>query len=142
MKKVLFIFAIIFLLTACSKDPYINPKYAADAVTAWFNYNENDVDLGSVRREQEEIDEIKNIECEYLESDSNKNYIYACNIEYSILGDTLIPLAKNDTKEVVVALTFQEDRAYTYIVYNSIYKKEDKFWYNDETLNYVGQEEK
>lgn len=136
MKKTIIIFVIIFLLTACDKGIYKNPEYAKDAVYAWFSYNENNVDLGKTRRKQEEMNELKNVTCEYLENDNKNNYIYVCNIEYSVLGETLIPLAKNNEREVVVALTFNDDMTYNYIVYNSKYKKEDKFWYNDDDLGY------
>lgn len=140
MKKyqIILMFLIIFLLQGCKLDPYKNGKYAESAIDAWFLKDESNP-LGEARRKQEEINEIISKVCTYETNDQYQNYIYSCKIEYKPIGETVIPLSKNKTITVYVALTFKEDRTYSYIVYHSSSK--DEIWLYDEALSFGKQKE-
>jgi len=125
---------LIVLLQGCNLDPYRHGKYAESAIDEWFSYQEGEKDLGKVRRNQESISEILNRTCSYVTNDNKNHYIYSCKIEYKPIGETVIPLSKNKTVTVYVALTFKEDRSYSYIVYHSSSK--ENIWLYDEELSF------
>ncbi len=135
MKKFVVICIICLLFSGCGfLDPYKDSKYAVNAVYSWFSYNKDGVNLGEERRKLEEIGEIKDVKCKYVEHDSLKHYIYKCNIVFTLLDDTVIPLKKDEEKDVFVALTYLDDLTYNYIVYNSSY--EEGVWEKDSSLGY------
>lgn len=134
MKKVVVLVFFCLLLSGCFLDPYRNNDYARDAVMSWFSYDKDGSTLGEVRRKQESINDIKNVSCSYVENDPYKRYIFRCNIKFTVLGETVIPLAKDKEINVYVALIYNDDRTYNYTVYNSSYKS--GVWLEDENLNY------
>lgn len=133
MKKVLFLITIILLLAGCFFDFHTNGEYAEDAVISWFSYQNGTDNLGKTRRNLENISEIKEVNCNYLEHSSNI-YIYKCKITYTPIGETVIPLSTNETKDVYVALTFNNSEKYKYRVYNS--NEDDDVYKKDSNLNY------
>ena len=133
MKRVFFSIVILFCFTGCFLDFHTNGKYAESAVYAWFSYSENGDNLGSTRKVVENISEIKDIDCKYVEH-SGDIYIYKCKLVYTPIGETVIPLSKNEEKSMYVALSFSKNYKYTYRVYNSSSKK--GIWKSDENLNY------
>lgn len=135
MKKyqIILILFLIGFLQGCKLDPYKDGKYAQNAIDAWF-FDEKNPSLSETRRKQEGINEIVSKACTYKTNDSHQNYIYSCKIEYKPIGETVIPLSKNKTITVYVALTFKDDRTYSYIVYHSSSK--DKIWEYDEALSF------
>ena len=139
MKKVLFSIIILFCFTGCFLDFHTNGKYAESAVKAWFSYSENGDNLGNTRKEIENISEIKDISCKYIEHSADI-YIYKCKLVYTPIGETVIPLSKSEEKSMYVALHLYKDYKYTYRVYNSSLK--EGIWKLDEDLNYGGIYEK
>ena len=133
MKKMFFSIIILFCFTGCFLDFHTNGKYAESAVKAWFNYNENGDNLGATRKSVENISELNDITCNYVEHSRNI-YIYNCKIVYTPIGETVIPLSKSEEKSVYVALKFSDNYKYTYRVYNSSLEK--GIWKNDDNLNY------
>lgn len=133
MKKVFFlIFIFVFIFVVFFIDPYKNSEFAYSAIDSWYSYKNGDDDLGKTRRKLENINIIKEKKCKYKEH-KNNIYIYECNIVYSPIGETVIPLAKNESIDVIVAITFNKDN-YKYRVYSS---KADKDVYkNDLELGY------
>ena len=137
MKIKLFLLLIItlFFLSGCSisfLDPYMKPKYGELAVSAWFS----DKDLGKLRKKAENIDEIVNTECEYLENKGNK-YVFECKLTVKEQGETVIPLSKHIIKNVYAVFIKENGKKYSSKVYNSKYVKEDrKAWMEDKYLNY------
>lgn len=134
MKRSLIILAIIFLCSGCFMDPYKNVDDAVSAVNAWFSYKNEDDDLGATRKKIENIRTIEEVNCKYIEDDEYLRYIYKCNILYEPIGETLIPLSKDEEIDVYVAITYNDDRTFNYIVYNS--SSEDGIWLKDEGLEY------
>lgn len=134
MKRSLIILAIIFLCSGCFMDPYKNVDDAVSAVNAWFSYKNGDDDLGATRKKIENIRTIEEVNCKYIEDDEYLRYIYKCNILYEPIGETLIPLSKDEEIDVYVAITYNDDRTFNYIVYNS--SSEDGIWLKDEGLEY------
>ena len=122
---------IILFLSGCSLyNPYKQEKYALEAINSWFSYD----DLGKVRRNLEEISEITNTSCTYLENDKYFHYVFSCDISYKPIGETIIPLAVDEKISVYVVLTYIDKKDYEYIVYHS--KSKDHIWLDDATLNY------
>ena len=140
MKKVLLVITIIFLCTGCLLDPYKNEDDAVSAVNAWFTYKNDKDDLGKTRKKQEQINTINDIKCQYVEKDDYLRYVYKCKITYTPSGKTIIPLAKDEEISVYTVLSYNDDRTYEYIVYNS--KSKDKIWLEDDELNYGKPKEK
>ena len=134
MKIKIILLLIIFVLTGCSKDYYENPSFGVDAVNAWFSYKNNEDDLGSTRKKLENIDTIENVECEFLEKDDYKRYIFGCEVSYIPIGNTIIPLSKDKKLNVYVVFMPNKDNTFDYKVYNSKYKKD--IWLNDPDINY------
>ena len=134
MKIKIILLLIIFVLTGCSKDYYENPSFGVDAVNAWFSYKNNEDDLGSTRKKLENIDTIENVECEFLEKDDYKRYIFGCEVSYIPTGNTIIPLSKDKKLNVYVVFMPNKDNTFDYKVYNSKYKKD--IWLNDPDINY------
>lgn len=131
MKIKFFLLITIILLTGCALDPYTDPKYGDLAINAWFN----DETLGSTRKKAENINEIVNTECEYLESNKNK-YVFKCKITYKEQGETVIPLSKHSEITVYSVFIKETGKKYDYKVYNSKYTKQDGIWAEDEYLDY------
>lgn len=135
MKKVLLIIiATIFLCTGCALDPYNNEDHAVAAVDAWFNYKNGEDDLGATRKKIENIHTIKGITCKYITNDNYLRYVYQCSISYTPIGETIIPLAQDEEIKVYTVISYNEDRTYNYVVYNSSNKK--GVWEEDELLRY------
>ena len=133
MKRIFFLSLIVgFFLTGCFLDPYRRGNYAEEAIDKWFYYENGEDDLGKTRRKLEDISSIKEKSCEYVSNDDYNRYIYKCVITYTPIGETVIPLSKNEEKTIYVALVFSSD-SYTYRVYNSSEKDAYK---RDENLNY------
>lgn len=126
--KYIFILIICFLLTGCIFNPYHNSKFAEIAIDAWFN----DKNLGDIRKKVENINEIINKKCTYLE-DNKTSYIYKCEITYQPIGETVIPLSKNKTISLYVVYT-PLDKTFSCKVYNS--NSKDGIWKFDDDLNY------
>ena len=120
--------------TGCFLDPYKNDENAVSAVDAWFNYTNGDDDLGATRRKAENINIIKNTTCKYVTNDDYLRYVYECKIFYTPIGETLIPLAKDETIDVYVVISYNDDRTFNYVVYHS--GSENDIWKNDDVLNY------
>ena len=123
------IFISMFFLTGCNIDPYQNGKYGELAIDAWFNSKQ----LGEIRKDIENIDEIVSKECLFLESKGNK-YVFSCEIVYKEQGETVIPLSKNSKLNVYAVFIKEKGNKYGYKVYNSSLK--DKVWEQDEYLGY------
>ena len=135
MKKLIIILLIvIFFVTGCVFDPYKKTSTPSDTIDEWFFFKDDDIDLGKIRRQLENIDKIKNKECIYIDNDDNSNYVYKCNIEYYPQGETVIPLSETKKIMVYVVITYHKDKTYNYIVYNS--QSEDEVWKKDPNLNY------
>lgn len=132
--KIIFIVIIVFVLsfvTGCSYDPYESSIYGEKVIDSWFN----NVELGKTRLEIENIYEIENKSCEFIEKNDNK-YIFLCNIEYKEIGETVIPLSKSKNLKVYAVFILNNDSTYNYKVYNSKY--EYGIWLEDKDLNYGG----
>ena len=117
--KAKFLLTIILFtfLTGCFFDAYKNEKYGKLAVESWFS---TEVDnLGKKRKEIEKIDEIKDIDCKFKEK-YNDYYIFKCTINYSLAGETKIPLSKYKDMEVF-AVFKPKNKTFDYRVYNSSY---------------------
>ena len=134
IKIFLFLIVIIFMISGCSIgiNPYKNPKYGELAVTTWFN----DKNLGQIRKQTENINEIVNTECTFVDKKSNK-YVFKCEITYKEKGETVIPLSKNSTINVYAVFIKEKKNTYDSKVYNSKYTNQDKkVWENDKYLDY------
>lgn len=131
VKYILLFLLVIFLMSGCGFDPYVDSKYGDMAVDAWFN----DKTLGEIRKNSENINEIVSKECEYLENKKNK-YIFKCKIVYKEQGETVIPLSKNSELNVYAVFIKEKGNKFDFKVYNSKYTKEDKIWQKDEYLDY------
>lgn len=133
-KKLLIIILTIFMCTGCMLDPYDNKDNAEKAINVWFSYKNGNDDLGSTRKKIENIHTIKDVDCNYVANDNYLRYVYECTITYIPIGETIIPLAQDDEKKVYVVISYNEDRTYNYVVYNSSSPK--GIWEHDELLGY------
>ncbi len=126
--KYLFVLVICFLLTGCIFNPYHNPKFGEVAIDAWFG----DDNLGDIRKKIENINEIIDRHCVYLE-DNGSSYVYKCEVVYQPIGETVIPLSKNKTISLYAVYT-PFDKSFSYKVYNS--SSCDGVWKLDDDLKY------
>lgn len=135
MKKIKIIFSIllIFSLTGCFFDIYKNGKYGEEVITSWYSYKNGEDNLGAARKKVENIDKISSSECEYIDDDG-KNYIYSCEIKYSPIGETIIPLTDEETLNLYVVFIPHLNGTYTYKVYNS--SSEKGIWETDKELGW------
>lgn len=132
--KLFFITIIVLLITGCTMDYYENPSFGEQTIDAWFSYVNNKDDLGTTRKEKENIKEIKDRTCKFIEKDKYKRYIFKCKITYTPIGDTIIPLSKDKTLTVYTVFMPNNDNTFDYKVYNSKYK--EKIWEEDPDINY------
>lgn len=123
---------MLFCLTGCFLDPYKNSKFGVEVINNWFNYEEDDIDLGSVRKSVENIHQIKDVTCTF-ETKYKANYIFLCNIKYTKNSDTIIPFADPETLDLYAVFTPNKNGEYSYKVYNS--SSEEGIWEDDESLN-------
>ena len=126
--KYLFVLFICFLLTGCIFNPYHDSKFGEIVIDTWFNED----DLGDVRKKIENINEIIDRSCVYLE-DNGSNYVYECELVYRPIGETVIPLSKNKTI-LLFAIYSPFDNTFSYRVYNS--NSEYGIWKLDNDLKY------
>lgn len=131
IKKLIIISLFPIFLTGCFFDPYKDSKFGEEVVKTWFSYNEDDIDLGSVRKSVENIHEIKSVSCDF-ETKYKSNYIFLCNIKYTKNSNTIIPFSEPSSLNVYALFTPQKNKTYTYKVYNS--KSEKGIWEKDESL--------
>lgn len=124
-------FTIILFITGCSLDPYCNGKYGVLSIDSWFS----DKELGEVRMKNANISEIVSSSCEFYESKGNK-YVFDCKVTYKEIGETVIPLSKNSSMNVIAVFIKESGDKYDCKVYSDIYKLKSRAWENDEYLNY------
>ena len=132
--KILITIILTVFLTGCASDYYEDPSFGVSAVNAWFAYKNNKDDLGETRKKIENIDSIENVECEFIEKDNYKRYIFGCEITYLPIGNTIIPLSKDKKLNVYAVFMPNNDNTFDYKVYNSKYEK--GIWANDPDINF------
>lgn len=134
MKLTVLMFLVMVFLTGCSYSPYMDGKFGEKAVDAWFSYKNGDDDLGQVRRKIENIQEIEEVTCQYLENDLKGKYVYQCELSYKPIGETVIPLSQSETLKVYAVFIPSQDGTFKYRVYHS--DSNDGIWKEDSNLNY------